>query len=764
MERELPFETNEPVKGLNLITFLEWARASFEWGHEQPPHGWGLLALPAIQRNPAWNPRQVVEVWDSVFRGLPLGAFMLQQRGDGSQGRGAGTDARITDNLPKGWDLLDGQQRMRSLLLGLYGPNLEPGRQDKRCLWLDLDAASDRYLFDLRLTSASQPFGYKEDGYKFAPAVRTAARLRFEGDDQEIRKENRQAYSHELFEGFIGASVLRLELANGHTAPMPPANYPAGWPPIPESVGLDRLSHPNRSILPLHDLLRSWIHSTKSSDEFLRTYISNEHPRFVDLRVMLERIKYSTIALIDASSVERSNLPVFYDRIGAGGTRISEDERLFSFYKSYQPAFHNVVQEIYEDCGQIMLPSRIATTAIRVANAQAHYKRDLSLNVNQRQGWVGNVVPDVASFAKALVNAVAQGDRVDLRTCLDELTIKSAPSPIAALFKWLVSGLAYGEQNVLGLPKIMLEALPRGLLHVLIFWRLQTNQNSDEADNHLPRFAIFWLLCCRDENKVSSFCFRMIREVDSVSFKAMFDALISEPTEQLCRKIITPSRMRRILERWEGLEQPELGSIWRNITARTNGADWMEAEFIKRWWWDSANILPWLQRAYLHEAFSGYDPTADREDDTPYDVDHMVPRNDWGFDWRDRSDRLEPIDRFDKPSQTVIRDNRFDIGNSIGNKWLVDFSTNRAWSDQSFTQKLDDITSANELILTRLQDVFPRDSLELWKDASPVDWRSTPWSDERMRKFQKAVEARAAWLYQRMYGDLKFFAWVDDAD
>jgi hypothetical protein len=249
------------------------ARASFNptQGEEQPANG--VLALPPIQRNAAWNPRQVVEVWDSVFRGLPLGSFMLQRRGPDGQGRGPGADARI-HRLPEGWDLLDGQQRLRSLLLGRNGPDR---RQDKRCLWLNLDATSARYLFDLRLTSASQPFGYDEEGYKLPQTLRARARARFEPENSEIKTPDRLAHTHELFEGFLDRRRQLRLVQRDQSSPIPPDAYPDCWPPPPANVDLNDL-YERRSVLPLHEVLSEWTKGQgRQEKEELLTALLREH-------------------------------------------------------------------------------------------------------------------------------------------------------------------------------------------------------------------------------------------------------------------------------------------------------------------------------------------------------------------------------------------------------------------------------------------------------------------------------------------------------
>jgi hypothetical protein len=649
-------------------------------------------------------------------------------------------------------------------LLGLYGPNLLRGRQDKRCVWIDLDDKSDRYLFELRLTSASQPFGYSEDGYKFAPTIRARARERFEDEKkgEQIMNGDRQAYSHELFEGFIGdgSSSLRL-IAGEREVPMPPLGYPEGWPPLPAQIDLRRLVGA-RTIFPLHELLRAWVESQnskdESKDEALSRFVCRTHPRFLDLKHALQHFGEAVVALVNASSVGGKNLPLLYDRIGSGGTRLSDEERLFSLYKWLRPRFHDVVHEIHESCGRMMEPSQIAACAIRIANAQAHYKRDRDSGGEPRTNE-GNNLPNITAFAEALEDSNSLGIKVKLRECLDTLIgISEDGSYVDGRFRPAFERLFRfldfkTETNPLGLPRVLLWHMPRALIHVLLFWLLHTEQVFDEQDNHLPRFVMFWLLCSRDHDKASSLCFRLIRETPQVSLRNLYDAMKGDTS--VSRELMKPSEMKRILADGSSRE-------WRDINERIGKQEPLAAEFVTRWWWDMGNILPWLQRVYLLKAFPGYDPTADREDDTPYDVDHMIPRIDWRFDWRYREARLQPSSRFTTEKLNKLRWLREDIGESIGNKWLVDFSTNRGWGDDGIATKLQKIEDSNSGVLQQLLDVFPpgAEARAIWNEASPSNWRDVIWSDERMQKFQQAVEERAAWLYECIYSDLKFSAWV----
>ena len=150
------------------------------------------------------------------------------------------------------------------------------------------------------------------------------------------------------------------------------------------------------------------------------------------------------------------------------------------------------------------------------------------------------------------------------------------------------------------------------------------------------------------------------------------------------------------------------------------------------------------------------------EDDTPYDVDHIVPQNDWACNWA-QADRLFPPDLFTEEQRKRLRWTRNELGNSIGNKWLVDYSSNRSWGDKSFYEKVRDIDGRPGELLVRLLEVFPPNDREIWFEASPINGSIFAGMTSVFSTFQEAIEKRAAWLYQRLYSDLGISDWMKDA-
>jgi hypothetical protein len=145
--------------------------------------------LPAIQREFVWNTEQIRALFDSLMRGYPIGSFLLWQVqpdrvGDFTFYRFI-TDYHERDDpyatkahVPHGTGLtavLDGQQRLTALNIGLYGSHAEkvpklwwnnPNAFPKKQLYLNLlDDSADNELglrYDFRFLTtkdASAPAG-----------------------------------------------------------------------------------------------------------------------------------------------------------------------------------------------------------------------------------------------------------------------------------------------------------------------------------------------------------------------------------------------------------------------------------------------------------------------------------------------------------------------------------------------------------------------------------------------------------------------------
>jgi hypothetical protein len=62
------FQDDCSVRSMKLLDYLDWVIASRRQALEP-------LTLPPVQRSALWRPRQILNLWRSLFDGMPIGAF-----------------------------------------------------------------------------------------------------------------------------------------------------------------------------------------------------------------------------------------------------------------------------------------------------------------------------------------------------------------------------------------------------------------------------------------------------------------------------------------------------------------------------------------------------------------------------------------------------------------------------------------------------------------------------------------------------------------
>ena len=115
----------------------------------------GEIKLPPIQRSFVWKPYQIENLWDSLLRGFPIGCFICKKT----------EDSHI--------EILDGQQRLTSILLGLNWDDAEENTyvkhiremQNELKIFLDLERyeedKNDHRKYNTRVITKSHPWGYQ---------------------------------------------------------------------------------------------------------------------------------------------------------------------------------------------------------------------------------------------------------------------------------------------------------------------------------------------------------------------------------------------------------------------------------------------------------------------------------------------------------------------------------------------------------------------------------------------------------------------------
>lgn len=159
-------------------------------------------------------------------------------------------------------------------------------------------------------------------------------------------------------------------------------------------------------------------------------------------------------------------------------------------------------------------------------------------------------------------------------------------------------------------------------------------------------------------------------------------------------------------------------------------------------------MLLWLQRETVAE-FDG-SPVAGREEDTPYDYDHICPVNHWG-NWTGSSKGNRLIDFLAKENNG----GHWRVGNSIGNLRVWQSGENRSYGDATPSEKLkfDNPIERDKLLQ---QSAIDSSQIEGWKICSDGE---KCWNETRAQAFQQVIEQRAFALYKCFYCELGFSEW-----
>lgn len=744
-----PFSNGKTVIGKSLLELIDWVHESEILPRSEntlesslPSQAQSAIALPPIQRSSVWRPKQVVDLWDSIMRGLPIGMFYLVKRKpDALSGTWTEKTKRIHES---GYDLLDGQQRVRALLLGTVGFSVE-----KRCLWVDLgDKEASKHPV-LRITSKGQPFGYDaKTGEKLRLGERRKAREKLDDEDRPIsHKDGRGGVDdRELFDSD------ELIQDGKPFNPQPPLPY-----------GAD--SH---CTFMLHRLLGAWREEDPSDPgkgiAALRTVTGSvpSDEALKRLHEAFERISRAEVALLcvdpDNFHPKGEGLLPLFDRIGAAGTPLSGDERLYSIYKYRYPYIRDTVNHIYEKVGRVLSPTKIAATAIRIAYMQA---------------GKGPAMPDVAAFLRLMHEGEQKQEQREeqetFQTHLKQLipqTDQDVSVRITLLnsFKAIKNLLAYKDGGGdFGIPDVILASLPAELWQVFIFWAVLHPElvNLEKSREETVRFALFWYLCVFNKEKAARWAFASIKEITGGAVfpgGVLYRRLVGNGEESCAHALISSQEMR------DRLCAKEESSNWRSDADRFV-VDGRRDDLVSAWWWEGRKLLPWLQKEYIHRTFPHYVPLDDHEDDLPYDVDHLCPSKDWGDHWWNLKKRLDGLDQI---LEKKVYDCKRVVGDGIGNLRLVKSSENRTDQDIDVADKMrfilcDDQAPQEEYAKAMAESAFAPDHREIWRRVSrpalPVSDRK--WDEDRLKAFQTAVERRAAWLYERFHDDLGYGEWTN---
>ena len=413
----------------------------------------------------------------------------------------------------------------------------------------------------------------------------------------------------------------------------------------------------------------------------------------------------------------------FFGRIGQGGTRLSENELTYSIIKNQFPEIHDRMIAIMAEAGQLASEVDLVLAALRVAKTLAPWAKAKEWEVISRP---------TPTFVSQMT------DKVNVRSEFEKLMgLTDGVVILKGVLINLREALKYdkGIQNM-GLPPMLLARMPRELIDTLILFAVKRGADSlwHSCDQKiLVAFVLYWMLFVADDGKAAWLAFRFGAKPDWSFTQQSIRGLIREYEREGAA---------RVLPRFEALpalrkEVEQADHILRKWQERFIAVDKdseqkpgdalrilsTNMELTKR-------ALIWLQRDYICDKFPNYDPTSGRDEELPVDLDHIIPQNVFGFDWREYGKRLR-----DEAVSDNFRWTRGVVGNSLGNYRWLSASENRSRGDGAYVpivDNLDLVTNSSDWNALILRDA------------------NDHWSKEDIATFQRLINLRSLQLYENL--------------
>lgn len=674
------FTSARDVETISILDVVDWTHG----------RNGSRLHLPTIQRSAVWRNSQIINYWDSLLRGYPAGLMLVHRsRPESRTFEGTTTRTGIND-----FDLFDGQQRLTALLLG-YGA----GQLSSRLrLWVDLGVMPNPesgLLFQLRVSSSGQPFGYRATDPNDKPPLGERAKSQTAWQQKHGIASFK---SEQAFRAAEGEDLIDSKFAV----------------PLADAVKLV-INHEHDAIKALHGICPQ----AKSDliDMFVRALSGALR------RPIIFQLVDSTL-LNDEKEYVR-----YFTRIGQGGTRLSNDELTYSIIKLQYPQVSDRMREIMTGAaGRIASEVDLVLAALRVAKITSRWDGNgLEWKI------VGRPYPDFVSELK----------QESLTAIRNEFLTMMAPAPLGLLgtgLRKIRERLEYHPKNKpTGLPCMLLARIPHALVDVLLLRQCcEESSDSKTPVDLLPSFVLFWLLFVEDSDKAAWLVFRLhLNQTSSASLPTLptlVQTLISEglahavPHQNeliLLRQEVDQGnhRLRAWDERFTGcdiIDKRCPGTALRKITCEHDRER-------------SKCLLMWVQRGYLTDKFSDFDPTSNRDEDLPVDLDHLVPDSKFGFHWKSRDRYLDFADEDEN-----FKHHRCLVGNSLGNYRWLGASENRGRGNRDL-------------------EPLPNHADRI---AAPEDWnrliKKPRWTLADVEDFQRRIDLRSLDLVTELLNDPQF--------
>lgn len=541
------------------------------------------VQLPVIQRGFVWKPNQIEDLWDSIFKGYPIGSLMLSQE--------------ATEDEEIKYMLLDGQQRATSIAIGFNDPWGNNNRSEignaknLPVVWVDIaeeekndGTKSNNYTF--RVVTRSHPWGYqlKDNSQKLSVADRNKAfdqiKPKLDGDNKYTRLAAKHRFPYDsklpiplsfLIKATNTEDLKDLLQKNGIM------ELQSKWM-INNSSDYEKEIEKNKSIL-------------QCAIDEIKALLVNENTQ-VEIPVLI----LPKSVLQNQTEEIGSEESTLFVRLNRSGTRLDGEELIYSMYKSIYKESENIVK-----CApSFIAPSKTISLLSRLVLS--------SINNNQYTNKIS-----FKQFNRLLKN--------------EKFTkgLEEKGENIGDLIKIAIDILSYKQVPCIIVKKFIREASDGFLL--LLHW---LENNKQEITESLKAqicgclYRTYWL------GNIEKFTRKYWKEVVEASWDWQSKHEHQHPllSPNLLRSCLL-GKMFEITLLKDKLQQDNTISAAKNEIQNID-EDVRNDVYLNRLCWNKSLILL-AQRDYIEKCFGDFNQFDNLDDtNTPWDWDHIYP-NSWVY-------------------------------------------------------------------------------------------------------------------------------------
>ena len=735
------------VKTVELTDWMKWATNTSTTERR--------VVLPMIQRGSVWAPHKLLDLWDTLLRGMPLGALMASEAvGTSVKVLGeAGTRSASVGDI----GLIDGQQRTLAMLAGWPQGLQNPLRPV--AIWVDLvDDPQGEYRFRLWATTKAQPFGYARTnmgGQALGKLERNKLRLANEAFVPSKQKIDPQAlWKQADFMPWESHFALPLAALIAHKGTL---NEFVGDRLVEYKNALESKSislTENKVDMALAQHFAKKLSALPNAAELEKRVPSFERALEKLFACEFPVIHVRQESFTDDDQTSDSNtdpaLAILFKRVGTGGEPLSNADYVYSVIKHRAPKVHGMVESLLEDerIRAIYTPTTLVMSAVRLTALS------LKTDGGQVQKLTDSAKLDKATFARMVRSH---------SNFLAEFEKNIQPDGVfVTTLQQVLKGISYSTDGfATGLPKHALCLIHIPLLETILAWHTlcaPTTAAIQESRLPMVRFLLQGNLCVMDYAKASEMAIEALRTRIAASTEKFPDQDLLNQLTQVSKPLAYPMPSPETLETINGLTaSPGETNVnetvglrgWTRFVAEDPHQD--SADLYKRWWNRTGRhvhpMLLWLQRDYVFRQFEEEPALAGMDEETPFDFDHILPSAQWA-NWTGigGDNRFISFPVKDDKGKVLDDSGHWHIGNSIGNLHVLESSANRSWGDASVHDKLVEPSFSKTALIDDDAD---------WLVAAGDRDKGRHWDAARAMAFQRAVELRAFALYKKFYADLQ---------